>query len=293
MVINTSKLDKIVDILLYVLLGMFTLATLFPLYYVFVISITPYSEYLGNGGFTILPATYTMEAYRFVLNSPIIPQAIKITITVTVLGTICNLLVTILLAYPLSKRAIPFRSHIMFGIVFTMLFSGGMIPLYLIVRATGLLNSLGALIIPGLISTFYMLVVKAYFENLPAEIEEAAKVDGCGEFQTLFRIVLPMSMPIFATIGLFYGVSHWNAYFPGIMYLSDRTLYPLQVVLRNMIQTSNVSQELMLEYYVVEPTPPQTIKMATVTLAILPVLVVYPFLQRFFVKGMLLGAIKG
>ncbi|GIQ63347.1 hypothetical protein PACILC2_19150 [Paenibacillus cisolokensis] len=180
------------------------------------------------------------------------------------------------------------------AIVFTMLFSGGLIPLYLVVRATGLINTIWALIIPGLVSTFNMLIMKTYFENLPAEVEEAAKVDGCGDIQTWVRIVLPLSTPIMATLGLFYGVGHWNAYFAGIMYLNDKSLYPIQVVLRNMIQTPNVSQELAIANpMTLAALPPETIKMATVVVAIIPVLVIYPFLQRYFVKGMLLGAIKG
>jgi putative aldouronate transport system permease protein len=175
-----------------------------------------------------------------------------------------------------------------------MLFSGGLIPSYLVVRGLGLYNSFWALVFPGMVSAFNLLVMKTYFESLPPELEEAAKVDGCGDVSTLVRIVLPLSMPIMATLGLFYGVTHWNEYFKGIMYISDRNLYPMQVVLRNMIQTPNVSQELMSSNpLAAAQLPPETIKMATVVVAVLPILLVYPFLQKYFIKGMLIGAIKG
>lgn len=289
-----TKLDRIIDVVIYALLGIFGFLTLFPLYYVFVVSITPYSEVLRHGGFIIFPTSVTMDAFKTIFSSPTVPQALKITIFITVVGTFLNLAVTTLLAYPLSKKYIPGRNTVLIAIVFTMLFSGGLIPLYLVVRATGLMNTVWALIIPGMVSTFNMLIMKTYFENLPTEVEEAAKVDGCSDVGTLFRIVLPLSAPIMATIGLFYGVGHWNAYFQGIMYLNDKTLYPIQVVLRNMIQTPNVSQELAISNPMLMQTlPPETIKMATVVVAIIPVLVIYPFLQRYFVKGMLLGSIKG
>lgn len=208
-------------------------------------------------------------------------------------GTTLNLIVTTLLAYPLSKKSVPGRNFILMALVFTMIFSGGIIPLYILVRSLGLYDSVWALVIPGMVSTFNLLIVKTYFENLPAEVEEAARVDGCGELATLFRIVLPLSAPIMATIGLFYGVTHWNEYFKGIFYLSDKSLMPMQVVLRSMIQTPNVSTELSINSLVLDALPPETIKMAVVVVATLPLLIVYPFLQKYFVKGALLGSIKG
>jgi len=292
-VLHKTKSDRIVDFILYASLTLFGLATLFPLYYVFIMSITPIEEVLRNGGFVVWPKKFTWEAYQYIFESKRVPQALKITVTVTLIGTFLNLLVTVLLAYPLSKKFLPGRNAVLLGIVFTMLFSGGLIPLYLVVRATGLLNTIWALIIPGLVSSFNMLIMKSYFENLPAEVEEAAKVDGCGDLQTLFRIVLPLSLPMLATLGLFYGVGHWNAYFAGIMYLTDKDLMPIQVVLRNMIVTPSVSQELNINAPEIHQLPPETIKTATVVVAILPILAIYPFLQKYFVKGMLLGSIKG
>lgn len=292
-ILKRTKSDYVVDTILYTALTLFGLATLFPLYYVVVMSITPIVEVLRNGGFVIWPKEITLEAYKYIFESDRIPNALKITVQVTVIGTFLNLLVTMFLAYPLSKKFLPGRNFVLIGIVFTMLFSGGLIPLYLVVRATGLLNTIWALIIPGLVSSFNMLIMKTYFENLPAEIEEAAKVDGCGDLATLFRIVLPLSMPIMATLGLFYGVNHWNAYFGGIMYMTDKSMMPIQVVLRNMIVSPSVSSELGVNAMEMQQLPPETIKMATVVVAIIPILVIYPFLQKYFVKGMLLGSIKG
>lgn len=290
---HKTKGDHAVDVAIYTILGLFALVTLFPLYYVAIVSITPYVEVMKNGGFVIWPEHITLQAYKEIFSSPRIPQALKITVFITVVGTTLNLVVTTLLAYPLSKKSVPGRNFILMALVFTMIFSGGIIPLYILVRSLGLYDSVWALVVPGMVSTFNLLIVKTYFENLPAEVEEAARVDGCGELATLFRIVLPLSAPIMATIGLFYGVTHWNEYFKGIFYLSDKSLMPMQVVLRSMIQTPNVSTELSINSLVLDALPPETIKMAVVVVATLPLLIIYPFLQKYFVKGALLGSIKG
>ncbi|RJX38179.1 carbohydrate ABC transporter permease [Paenibacillus pinisoli] len=288
-----SLSDRVADGIIYLVLALFGIATLFPIYYVFVVSITPYTEVLKNGGFLLIPKSITFDAFQAIFSSGVVPRALQITVLITVCGTALNLLVTTLLAYPLSKKFLPGRNPVLLALIFTMLFSGGLIPTFLTVKAVGLMNTLWALIIPGLVSTFNLLIMKTYFESLPPEIEEAAKVDGCGDARTLMSIVLPLSMPIMATLGLFYGVNHWNAYFGGIMYLNDRDLYPLQVVLRNMIITPSVSQELAVPQTQLSALPPESIKMATVVVAIVPVLIVYPFLQKYFIKGMLLGAVKG
>ncbi|TYP76384.1 carbohydrate ABC transporter permease [Paenibacillus methanolicus] len=292
-ILHRTKPDKAADTLIYAVLALFALSALFPLYYVFIVSVTPYAEVMKNGGFVIWPKQFTLEAYREIFASPRIPQALRITAFITVVGTALNLAVTTLLAYPLSKKSLAGRNFVLMALVFTMIFSGGMIPLYIVVRGLGLYDTVWALIIPGMVSTFNLLIVKTYFENLPAEVEEAARVDGCGDLGTLVRIVLPLSAPIMATIGLFYGVNHWNEYFKGIFYLSDKTLMPMQVVLRSMIQSPNVSTELSLNSLALNALPPETIKMAVVVVATLPLLVIYPFLQKYFVKGALLGSVKG
>ncbi|MNI00295.1 L-arabinose transport system permease protein AraQ [compost metagenome] len=292
-VLHKTKGDKVADAVIYTALALFALMTLFPLYYVAIVSVTPYIEVMKNGGFVIWPENFTLQAYKEIFGSARIPQALKITVFITAVGTTLNLVVTTLLAYPLAKKSVPGRNFILMAIVFTMIFSGGIIPLYIMVRSLGLYDSVWALVVPGMVSTFNLLIVKTYFENLPAEVEEAARVDGCGELGTLVRIVLPLSAPIMATIGLFYGVTHWNEYFKGIFYISDKTLMPMQVVLRSMIQSSNVSTEMSINSLALDLLPPETIKMAIVVVATLPLLVIYPFLQKYFVKGALLGSIKG
>jgi len=293
LVVHKSKGDKAADGVIYALLTLFALLALFPLYYVFIVSVTPYIEVTRHGGFVIWPDHFTFQAYKEIFSSPRIPNALKVTVFITVVGTLLNMVVTTLLAYPLSKKFVPGRNFILMALVFTMLFSGGIIPLYMMVRSLGLYDTVWALVVPGMVSTFNLLIVKTYFENLPEEVEEAAKVDGSGDISTLFRIVLPLSAPIMATIGLFYGVTHWNEYFKGIFYITDKSLMPMQVVLRSMIQSPNVSTELSLNSLVLDALPPETIKMAVVVVATLPLLIIYPFLQKYFVKGALLGSVKG
>lgn len=292
-VLKKSSSDRIFDVVLYAGLGLFCLATLFPLYYVFIVSVTPYTEVLRSGGFVLFPSVFTLDAFRTVLGSNVVPKALQVTIFITVAGTMLNLIATTALAYPLSKKFLPGRNAMLLAIIFTMLFSGGLIPVYMIVKALGMMNTLWALVIPGMISSFNLLIMKTYFEGLPHEVEEAAKVDGAGDLATLLRIVLPLSLPILATLMLFFAVGHWNTYFAGIMYLHERELYPLQVVLRNMIIAPSVSQELSVPQSELQSLPPETVKMAVVVIAIVPVLVLYPFLQKYFMKGMLIGSIKG
>ncbi|WP_409343105.1 carbohydrate ABC transporter permease [Paenibacillus sp. MBLB4367] len=292
-VLKKKASDRAIDGFLYVILSLFCLATLFPLYFVFIMSVTPYTEVMRNGGFVLIPSELTLEAFKTIFSSATVPRALQITIYITVAGTAMNLAVTTALAYALSKKYLPGRSVMLLMIVFTMLFSGGIIPGYMVVKGLGLINTLWALMIPGLVSTFNLLIMKTYFEGLPPELEDAAKVDGCGDLSTLVRIVLPLSLPIMATLALFFAVGHWNTYFSGIMYLHERTLYPLQVVLRNMIVTPSVSQELAVPATQMESLPPETIKMAVVVVATVPVLILYPFLQKYFMKGVLLGSIKG
>ncbi|RAV08247.1 carbohydrate ABC transporter permease [Paenibacillus contaminans] len=293
-VLKPTKTDRVIDAAFITVLSLFGLTTLFPLYYVVVMSVTPFIEVIQNGGFVMLPKSFTLDAYKQILSSPRVPRALGVTVLLAVCGTFLNLLVTMLLAYPLSKKKIPGRNLVLFMIVFTMMFSGGLIPLYLIVSSMGMNNTLWALIIPGLVSAFNMLIMKSYFEGLPEEIEEAARVDGCGELRTLWQIVLPLSMPILATLGLFYGINHWNTYFHAIMFITDKELQPIQVVLRSMIITPNVSTELQLAgQFQMQRLPPETVKMATVVVTILPIIAIYPFLQKHFMKGFLLGSIKG
>jgi len=242
----------------------------------------------------VFPSQISFEAYEHIFSSRRIPRAFFVTVFITLTGTALNLLFTTMLAYPLSKKWIPGRNAVLFMVVFTMLFTGGMIPLYVLVNGLGLIDTFWALLLPGLISAFNLLIMKTYFEGLPGELEEAARVDGCGEIRTLASVVLPLSMPIMATLGLFYGVQHWNGYFHAIMFINDKEMMPIQVVLRRMIEAANVSAELeAVNPMEIQEMPPATIKMAAIVVATAPIIAIYPFLQKHFIRGFLLGSIKG
>ncbi|RAU93311.1 carbohydrate ABC transporter permease [Paenibacillus sp. YN15] len=280
--------ERYFDILIYSLLIFVGIISVFPLLYVLSVSLTPYSEVLRNGGFVVLPRKLTLDAYRILFGMETIPRAFGVTIFVASVGTFLNLVLTVLLAFPLSRRKLMGRSLFIFMIVFTMMFGGGLIPTYLVVQKTGLLNTVWAMIIPGAISTFNVLVVKTFFENLPEELYESARMDGAGEFTVLSRLALPLSLPVLMTVGLFYLVGNWNVFFSAVFYITDPKLNPLQVIVRGLLMAADRP-----ETSVDVTLPTTTLQMASVIAACLPVIVVYPFVQKHLTKGMLIGALKG
>lgn len=288
--INMTVGEKIWQAIVYFILIILALICLLPFLYVLAVSVTPESEVVRKG-IVIIPESFTFLAYKEVFISHGIGQAYKITLFRTIVGTALNVLFTVLAAYPLSKKYLPGRSTFLIFIVFTMMFSGGLIPTYLLIRSLGLLNSPWVLIIPHLISAFNLVIIKGFFEQLPAEIEESARVDGASELQSLWRIILPLSMPVLATISLFYAVGHWNSYFDAIVYLNDANLMPLQVVLRNiLLNIASESAESMANSGTVSKF---AVQMAAVIVTTVPILIVYPFMQKHFTKGVLMGSIKG
>ncbi|MDQ0059194.1 carbohydrate ABC transporter permease [Paenibacillus harenae] len=280
--------DKIFNTIIYIILGLCGLAAVLPILYVVSVSITPFGEVLRNGGFILFPREITFSAYRTLLTESNIPKAFQITVLITVIGTTVNLVLTGLMAYPLSRRNLPGRNFFLLMIVFTLLFSGGLIPTYLVVKSMGLLDSIWAMILPNAVWSFNVLIMKSFFEGLPEELFESARMDGAKEFRILLQIVAPLSVPVLLTVGLFYLVGHWNEFFQAIFYVTDRTLYPLQVVVREILMQSQQPLENAENMM-----PTQTMQMASVMIASLPVIVIYPFLQKHFTKGMLLGSIKG
>lgn len=280
--------DKIFNTIIYVVLGLCGLVAILPILYVVSVSITPFGEVLRNGGFILFPKEITFSAYRTLLTESNIPKAFQITVLITVIGTAVNLVLTGLMAYPLSRRNLPGRNFFLLMIVFTLLFSGGLIPTYLVVKSMGLLDSIWAMILPNAVWSFNVLIMKSFFEGLPEELFESARMDGAKEFRILLQIVTPLSVPVLLTVGLFYLVGHWNEFFQAIFYVTDRTLYPLQVVVREILMQSQQPLENAENMM-----PTQTMQMASVMIASLPVIVIYPFLQKHFTKGMLLGSIKG
>lgn len=280
--------DKIFNAVVYTILVLVGLAVLFPLFFVLSVSVTPMAEVLKNGGYIIFPKNVTFAAYRELLGDRAIPRAFLVTVFITVVGTIVNMALTLLMAYPLSRKTLPGRGFFLLFILITMLFNGGLIPLYLTVKATGLLNTVWAMIIPGAIGTFNVLIMKSFFENIPEELLESARMDGAKELRIMMQLVMPLSIPVMLTIGLFYTVGHWNSFFSAIMFITNPELNPIQVILRNILtEPSNSVDRLDV------PVPTEAMQMAAVVVACLPVIVVYPFIQKHFTKGMIIGSIKG
>ncbi|XEC94355.1 carbohydrate ABC transporter permease [Paenibacillus tarimensis] len=280
--------DKLFNTVVYVILALCGLAAIFPIMYVVSVSITPFGEVLRNGGFILIPREITFSAYKTLLTESNIPRAFQVTVFITVVGTAVNLVLTGLMAYPLSRKNLPGRNFFLLMIVFTLLFSGGLIPTYLIVKEVGLLDTVWAMILPNAVWSFNVLIMKSFFEGLPEELFESARMDGAKEFRILLTIVTPLSIPVILTVGLFYLVGHWNEFFQAIFYVTDRTLFPLQVIVREILMQSQQPLENAENMM-----PTQTMQMASVIIASLPVIIVYPFLQKHFTKGMLLGSIKG
>ncbi|HHV95568.1 MAG TPA: carbohydrate ABC transporter permease [Clostridiaceae bacterium] len=288
MVRKTS--DIIFDFIVYFSLIFSCICILFPLLYVVSVSLTPYAEVIKNGGFMVIPRKITFESYILFFKESRLPRAYMVTIFITVIGTFLNLLFTTTLAYPLSRKNLPGKNKILFMIFFTMLFSGGTIPTYLVVKFIGLLNSVWAMIIPGLVNTYNLLIMKNFFANIDESLFEAARIDGAGETRVLVQIVLPLSKAILSTIGLYYGVAHWNQYYSAIMYIDDSDIQPLQIVLRQFLAGS---ENDITKYNPDIEVAPESLKMTAVILTALPVLIVYPFLQKYFTQGVMLGSIKG
>ncbi|MCR6095347.1 carbohydrate ABC transporter permease [Salipaludibacillus agaradhaerens] len=291
MVEDRSLGSKLFNITNAILLGIIALITVLPFLHVIAASFTTSAE-LAAKKFVLFPTTWSFDAYRYIFSTDTILKAMGVSIAVTLGGTMWSMLMSTLMGYGLSRRDLVGRRYITFFVIFTMLFNGGMIPTFLVVQHTGLMNSLLALIIPVSINAFNMIILRSFFQNLPDGLEESAKIDGCNDFGILFRIVIPCSKPAIATISLFYAVTYWNTYMHAILYISDSSKWPVQVLLRQIVVLASG-----LNYdgaaYTDIPPPEQTVKMATIVVATIPVLLVYPFLQKYFAKGALLGSVKG
>ncbi|WP_203247590.1 carbohydrate ABC transporter permease [Sporosarcina beigongshangi] len=272
------------------ILTIIALVTVLPFVHVLGSSFATGAE-IASRSFLIFPTKFTLSAYKYIFSTDTILKSIGVSIFVTVVGTAWSMLMSTMTAYGLSRRDLPGRRYIMFFIIFTMLFNGGIIPTFIIVQKTGLLDSLAALIIPVSINVFNMIILKTFFQNLPSGLEESAKIDGAGDFAVLFRIVIPCSLPAIATISLFYGVTYWNTYMHAILYLSDAAKWPVQVLLRQIVVLATGISFDSAEYSDVPP-PSQSVKMAVIVIATIPILIVYPFLQKHFAKGALLGSVK-
>jgi putative aldouronate transport system permease protein len=284
---------RMFDLVNVILLGMVSLVTFLPLLYVLASSLAS-SEEVAQHPFLLFPHKFDLTAYRYIFSTDAISRSLWVSIGVTVCGTFTNMLMTSLMAYPLARKDLEHRRIVLFLVTFSMIFSGGMIPTFLVVKAMGLINSYMSLIIPGAISAFYLIVLKNFFQLLPNGLEESAKIDGCNDLQIFYKIVLPLSRPALATLTLFYAVGNWNNYFSAVLYVNDASKWPIQVLLRQIVIMSQGGfgdSTQFNESFVVPPAV--TIKMAVIVITMIPILCVYPFLQKYFAKGLYLGSVKG
>ncbi|NIK77704.1 putative aldouronate transport system permease protein [Paenibacillus castaneae] len=286
--------ERAFDFVVYVIAAIIIIIVLYPLLFIVSASFSDPSKVL-NGDVWLLPKGVTLEAYKSILHNDKIWTGYRNTIVYTVVGTVINIIMTILAAYPLSRPDLPGRGAIMILITLTMFFGGGLIPTYLLVKELGMVNTMWALIVPGAIATYNLIVMRTYFQSsIPWELQEAAHMDGCSNWRLLFSIILPLSKPILAVMVLFYAVGHWNSYFAALIYIRDEALHPLQLVLREILM---ISQSAGIEGGSVgledQILLAESIKFAVIIVSTLPVLIMYPFVQRHFVKGVMIGSIKG
>lgn len=281
------------DIGLYTIFGILGLLTLYPFYYVLIVSFAntqasaTYSPYL-------YPHVFDLTGYQMIIGDIYFFKSLMTTLFVTAVGTSLNMVISVMTAYVLSRKRLLGRKQLIVLITFTMLFSGGLIPTYLVVSNLGLTNSIWAMIFPGMISTYYVIIMKNYFSGLPQSLEDAAKIDGANDLKVLYKIYLPISKPFMATFALFYAVERWNEWWNAYLYISDKNIKPLQIYLRDILV--NFSNQLSTQAQSVVNSQGkvyvQSVQMATIVITMLPIMCLYPFLQKYFVKGVMIGAIK-
>lgn len=285
-----SPAGRVFDVFNYILMGLFGFATLSPFVYVVAGSFATELE-LTTRSFFLIPQTFTLEAYDYIFQTGTVINAMIRTVGVTIVGTLVHLFFTFTMAYALSKPFLRGRSVVLKLVIFTMLFGGGMIPTYMLIKNLHMLNTYWALILPGAISPFNLMIVRNNFQEFPTELIEAAKIDGCSEIQTFIRIVLPLSKPTIATFTLFYAVGLWNDFFSSFLYIADSNKWTIQVILRQITLMSATSLDSVVENII--EVPKKAVKLAAIAITTFPILCVYPFLQKHFAKGMMVGSIKG
>ena len=290
-----SRGDKIFNVINGLLIAVVLIMIIYPLWFVIIASVSDPAKVLG-GQVILMPRKFTLEGYRMVFRDPMIMTGYRNTLFYTVTGTAINLVMTILAAYPLSRKDWVGLGFFMGVLMFTMFFSGGIIPTYLMMNSLGMINTVWAMILPGAVSVYNTIIMRTFFVNsIPPELQEAAQVDGCSNTRLLLQIVLPLSKQILAVMVLFYGVAHWNAFFNALIYLTESKRYPLQLVLRSILIQNTASQDMLgdLDTMGSRVMMAETIKYALIIVSTLPMMILYPFLQRFFEKGVMVGAVKG
>lgn len=291
MKIKMSRGEKIFQVVNYFVLSIIVLVCLYPTWHVAMASFSNSTQLMAHSGFLLKPMGFNMQAYLKVFQNPMILKGYANTLFILIVGVILDLIMTALAAYFFSRKGVMFKKPLMLLILFTMFFSGGMIPFYLTLKDMHMINSRWGLIVPFMISTYNMIILRTSFESIPDSLTEAAKIDGAGHMTILFRIILPLSKAIMAVMVLYYGVSIWNGWFWASTILRDRELYPLQVILREIL-ISNDIQAMNGGAGGDAEAIAQSIKYATIMVATVPILFVYPFLQKYFTSGVMIGAVK-
>jgi putative aldouronate transport system permease protein len=265
--------------------------TLYPMWHILIVSLSS-GEFIVQKQVKMLPKGITPEAYTMVFQNEFIWTAYKNTFIYTFLGTFINIVLTALCAYPLSRKDLYGRKPITFFIILTMFISGGMIPLYLVINNLKMIDTIWAIVLPPAISTYNMIIMRTSFAEIPESIQESAYIDGANDFQILWKIIVPLSKPVLATLTLFYAVQHWNSYFPAMLYLNTKEKYPVQIFLRDVVITGELSDQSadMASHVNIIST---NYKYAVIIISVIPILLIYPYLQKYFAKGVMIGAVKG
>lgn len=293
MKIKAEKGEILFGIFNAVLLTFLMLITLYPMLHVLFASLSNSAALMAHSGVILSPIEFSISSYGMVFKNPMIVRGYLNTIFIVVAGVFVNILMTSLGAYFLSRKNVLWQTPITLLIIFTMFFNGGMVPFYLTVKNLGLYNSYFALILPTAINTYNMIVMRTAFSSIPESLVESAKIDGANHITILWRIVMPLSQAVVAVMVLYYGVAHWNSWFHAMLFIKDRTKFPLQIILREiLIQNTNSEAMISVDANVKESVA-ESIKYATIVVATLPILCIYPMLQKYFIKGVMIGAVKG
>lgn len=289
---NERAANRLFDGINVVVLAICVLLCLAPFIHILAISLSS-NRAVTSGEVSLLPVEFDLQAYRSVFSDMTMIRSLGFTVLLTVLSTALCMLMTVAAAYPLTKKALRGRRFIMVIILITMFFSGGIIPEYILVKNLHLLNTIWALVLPGLISPFYLIILISFLNGIPESLEEAAEMDGATPLGTLLRVVLPLSLPVLATLSLFYAVGRWNGFQDTLLYINKPELYPLQLKLYQLVQNNMITDLTVNEGPGAVRAAPESLKAASVMFATVPILLVYPWLQRYFVSGVMLGAVKG
>ncbi|HOJ11575.1 MAG TPA: carbohydrate ABC transporter permease [Clostridiales bacterium] len=291
MTVKESKGEQLFNVFNVVLLMLLGIITLYPLYYVLIVSVSQ-SAAVSRGEVAIIPIGLNLNSYKLIIKDPNFLRSFFNTTKYTFVGTLVNLFMSAICAYPLSIRTFSGRKVFTAIIVFTMFFSGGLVPTYLVVKSLGMIDTIWAIALPTAISTWNMIIIRTSFQNIPDSLRESCYIDGANDIVIFLKIILPLSRPVLAVMTLFYATGHWNSFFPELIYLSKKSMFPLQLILRNML-ISNQFSELYGDILQTSNVLPTTLNYAAIIVSTIPILLVYPFVQRYFVKGVMIGSLKG